>query len=226
MLSRPIYIAVALAAATSSVMAAETTIGGVFINLPPPAGFCEFTDSDPSDRRMITAVTDLVVKMGNKLLGISADCQQLADWRTGNRQLLDDMGQYQTSIRLMDQPQTEPVKQTCAFLRAQGDKLVADKLPDMKSKVEGALERVKINDASFMGVLAEDRTACYSGLLQKLRTEIGTDKTQVVLFATTIVKNKSVFVYRIALYASSASVDAALIKLKADVAALLAANRN
>jgi hypothetical protein len=42
-------------------------------------------------------------------------------------------------------------------------------------------------------VLAEDPTGCYAGLLQKLRTEAGTDKTEVVMFVATIVKKRLVF---------------------------------
>jgi len=215
-----------LAAASSGAVAADATIGGVSINLPTPAGFCDLKDQDPSDKRMITVLTDLIAKSGNKLLAMSADCRQLTAWRAQKRSVLDDLGQYQTSIALVDKPLAEPVKQTCASLRAEGDKLLANQFPDIKARIESALERVKINNTTFMGVLAEDPTACYAALLQKIQTEAGTDKTQVIAFATTIVKNKSVFVYRIALYANSASVDAVLAKLKVNFAALLAANRN
>jgi hypothetical protein len=119
----------------------------------------------------------------------------------------------------------EPVKQTCATLRTQGDQLVAEQFPDMKARVESAMEKVKLNNMNFMGVLGEDATACYAALLQKLHTEVGTDKTQVVMIAATVVKNKNVFVYRIAVYANSATVDKGLVNLKADVKRLLAANR-
>jgi len=46
----------------------------------------------------------------------------------------------------------------------------------------------------------------------------------VTVFAITIVKNRSIFVYRFAVYTGSDSIDAALVKLKSDVAALRAAN--
>jgi hypothetical protein len=63
-------------------------------------------------------------------------------------------------------------------------------------------------------VLAEDPTACYAGLLQKLRTKAGADKTEVVIFAATIVKKSLVFVYGITPCADSGSVDRALAMLK------------
>jgi hypothetical protein len=223
---RSIRFALALAAVTSNAFAADATVGGVSIKLPPPTGFCDLTNTDPSDKRMLTVLTDLVAKSGNKLLSMSADCRQLIDWRARKRSLLDDYGQYQASMALMDKPTAEPVKETCATLRAQGDKMVAEQAPDIKSRVESALEKVKINEMRFVGVLAESTAACYGGLIQKLRTEAGTDKTQLTVFAATIVKNKSIFVYRMAVYATSDTVTRTLAKIRTDVAALLAANKN
>lgn len=43
------------AAVTSSAMAAQATIGGVSFSLPPPAGFCELSDANASDHRLLTA---------------------------------------------------------------------------------------------------------------------------------------------------------------------------
>jgi hypothetical protein len=51
------------------------------MRLPRPAGFCELTDRNPSDKRMLTVISDLVTKVGNKLLVMSADCKQLTEWR-------------------------------------------------------------------------------------------------------------------------------------------------
>jgi len=140
--------------------------------------------------------------------------------------LLDDYEQYQASIAMMDKPVPEPVGKTCAALRAQGDKLLADQAPDLKTWVESVLEKVRINETSLLGVLAEDATACYGGLIQKLRTEAGTDKTQLAVFAATIVKNKSIFVYRMAVYLTYDTVTKTLAKLKNDIGALLVANRS
>jgi hypothetical protein len=229
MSSRHTFVAFALIGIASSAMAAQTTVGGVSINLPAPGGFCELKDSDASDKRVITTIGELVGKSGNQLLGISADCQQLADWHAKKRQLLDDMGQYQTIVRLANTPLPAApealIKQNCATMRAQGDNIVSNASPDMKSHVEQMFDRIRINETGFIGVLAEDTTACYAALMQKLRTDIGTDKTQAIAFALTLVKGKYVYVYRYAVYSNSDVINDMLVKLKADVAALLAANR-
>src|SRR5262249_8489142 len=161
----------------------------------------------PSEKRMLNVLTDVLTKSGNRLLSMSADCQQLADWNAGRRKLLDDYAQYQVGMAAEGMPPAETIGQTCATLRAEGDKILSRDHPSIKSRVESALDKVKMNQATFLGVLGEDPTACYAGLLQNLRTEVGTDKTQVVAFAVTIARNRTLFVYRTTSYVNSNTVE-------------------
>ncbi len=223
-----LWIVFALSAGVNGAMAAETTIGGVSINLPTPAGFCELSESNPSDSRATAIIGGALAQGGNKLLGISADCQQLADWRAGRRPFLDDYGQYQTQISQMDQLVASPeatIHQACATLRAKGSEIVSSTSPDAKSIIEGALKRVKMNSMTFAGVFAEDQTACYTGQIQDMQTANGTQKTQLVLNAITVVKNKSIFAYRMTVYTGSDMLSALLAKFKDTVVALYAANK-
>jgi hypothetical protein len=222
MLSRFVFLL--LLAATSSAMAGQASMGDVSVNLPPPAGFCELSGTDPSDKRMLTIVGGLLTQSGNKLLGMSADCKQLGDWRAARRKLLDDYAQYQTSLALLDRAPSESIQQTCATLREEGNKIVSKEMPDLKARVEAALKKVKMNQTTFIGVLAEEPRACYAGLVQQIHTEAGIDKTQLSLFAVTAVKNRTVFVYRFTVHTGSESVVDGLAKLKNDVAAFYAAN--
>jgi hypothetical protein len=225
MLARLTFAALVLAAAASGALAAQANIGGAALTLPPPGGFCELTPSDKSDKRMIDTLTDLLAKSGNKLLAMSADCGQLSAWHTGKRQLLDDYAQYQTPIGSMDKPPSETVAETCATLRKQGEQILANQLPDIKKRVESTLSKIKMNETSFLGVLGEEANACYAGLIQKIHTEANTDKTQITVFAISIIKDKSVFTYRFSVYKNPQTVDASLRNIKVDIAALLAANR-
>lgn len=79
-----------LAVASTAAMAADVMVGGVSITLPAPAGFCELSANNPVDSRAVTALSGMLAQSGNMLLGISADCQELTDWRAGRRLLLDD----------------------------------------------------------------------------------------------------------------------------------------
>jgi hypothetical protein len=225
MLARLTFTAFVLAAAIPSAFAAQANIGGVSINLPHPANFCELTESNASDKRMLTTLGPLLEKSGNKLLAMSADCRQLAEWHTGGRKLLDDYAQYQTAIASMDKPSSETVAETCTTLRQQGDQILAKQLPDIKQRVEAAMSKIKMNETNFIGVLGEDKDGCYAGLIQKIHTEANTDKTQITAFAVSLVKDKSVFTYRMGLYRGPKSVDEVLRHIKADVAAMVAANR-
>jgi hypothetical protein len=225
MLRRLGFAALVLAAAAPGALAVQTMIGGVAVTLPPPAGFCELSDVNPSDKRMISTLTDLLAKSGNRLLAMSADCRQLTDWHSGKRQLLDDYAQYQTPIAGMDQPPSETVAQTCTTLRNEGNKILANQMPDIKARVESTLSKIKMNETSFLGVLGEEANACYAGLVQRIHTEAGTDKTQITAFAISTIKNRSIFSYRFAVYQTADTVNAVLAKIKGDIAALLAANR-
>jgi hypothetical protein len=225
MLGRPIFAALILAASPSGASAGQATLGGISVTLPPPAGFCELDSRQTFDSRIVTIISGLLERGGIKLLGISADCGQLADGRAGGRRLLDDLAEYLTQISAIDKSQPiEPVAQTCTTLRSQGKTIAANQLPDFNARLESTVQNIKINETRFIGVLAEDADACYAGLTQKARTEIGTDKTQVTTWAITIIRNRSIVVDRFAVYQNPDTVSAALARLKADVAALIAAN--
>src|SRR5947208_6863492 len=128
MLRRLGFVALALVAAPSSVLAASVTVGGVSINLSLPTGFCELSQSNASDKRLLTTIGDLVSKSGNRLLGYSADCGQLAAWHASKRKFLDDYAQYQTPIAQMEASPgpSETIKQKCATLRAEGENIASN----------------------------------------------------------------------------------------------------
>ena len=71
----------------------------------------------------------------------------------------------------------------------------------------------------------EEPLACYVALLKKFSAEFGTEKTSAVLMAATIVNSKLIYCYVYAPYASSATITDTLQQLRANVAALWAANR-
>jgi hypothetical protein len=221
-MGRLAFAALLFALTTSSVMAGQATVGDASVTLPAPAGFCELVDNNPSDKRMITNVGQALANAGNQLLTMSADCQQLSDWRIGKRRLLDDYAQYQTSS---SPAATETPSQTCATLRTQGEQINESNKPRVKEAIEKVFDRVKLNESAFLGVLGEDPDACYAAVMTKIKTEAGPVKTQVSVFAVTVIKGNSVFAYRFAVYVDSSTVDAVLAKLKPTVAALLAANR-
>jgi hypothetical protein len=227
MRSRLVFVAV-LAAAATSATASETVIGGVSINLPVPSGFCELSAGNPADKQMVANVSAVLTKGGIKLLNMSADCQQLADWRAHKRNYLDDFVEYQTPTAQMDQLVASPeaaIKNTCQEFRTQGSQIVGNETANVKAIIEDTLKKVKMNEMSFLGVLAEDANVCYVAQLQKLQTDNGSEKTLIVLIGITVIKNKNIWVDRYTVYKGQDTAAGLVSPLKATIAALSAANK-
>jgi hypothetical protein len=214
-----------LLAGTPNAMAGQAAIGDVSVNLPPPAGFCDLLHSNPADARVLSTFEGLFAQAGGKLLGVSADCGQLAGFRMGQGRLLDDYAMYTATLATIDkEAPVTAINENCATLRAEGSKIVSSTAPDVKARVEAALKNVKINQTAFLGVLAEEPRACYAAQIQQARTQAGTGKTILSVYTTTIVKKRLVHVYRYGVYTGPDSVTNALAKLKDNVAAFYAAN--
>jgi hypothetical protein len=226
MLSRVTIALVAGLATVCPGLAKDVKIGSVTVALPAPDGYCELIEREPSDARALKIFGDLLAKMQSELLAVAADCGQLKDWRVGAQPVLDDYVQYQTlqAARDADLSGRPVIKEECATLRTQGEKMVAALGPDAVARVEEAVKGAKLNEPVFLGVLAEDAKTCYFGLLQKGRTEAGTEKTQLTVSATTIVKGKLVYYNYYALYRGIDTASETLARHQRNVAALLAAN--
>ena len=87
-----------LAVSVSGALGLAAMIGDTFVKLPPPAGFCELTPSHEFDGRTVAAVSAYMAGDSIKLLGMSADCNQLAGAREGKQQL-DDVALIWLKIR-------------------------------------------------------------------------------------------------------------------------------
>jgi hypothetical protein len=205
---------------------AGQALGDVSVNLPPPAGFCELSDSQPADRRLLSIVRTLRSQSGEKLLAASADCEQLASWRAALRPLLDDYEEYRVVLAEIDKAPDETIQETCATLRKEGSAIVSNELPDVKARLAALVKKAKVNEATFIGVMAEEEKppACYAGLVERLHTEAGTDKTQLTLIAATTVKNRRIYIFRSMIHTGPDTIDSGLAKLKADVAGFHKAN--
>jgi hypothetical protein len=199
------------------------SVAGVAISLPVPAGFCELSSSNPNDQRLLDTIGEALTKAhGNQLLAMSADCQQLADWRAGRR-LLGDYGQYQAPRIATANEDT--FHETCTTLRTQGGATVSNLKKDLKTKMEDAVRDLKVDEQRFVGFLGEDPMACYVALLQKLKAKgEGADVAELSVLAFTMVKGRFLFVNRFAPYVNADTVNDTLEKLKATLAALQAAN--
>jgi hypothetical protein len=234
MLSRVTFVLVAGALAGALVAglagpgaAKDAQIGAAAVALPAPKGYCELTEQQPADVRLINVIGDLVAANKNELLAVAADCGQLEAWRAGKLATLDDYVQYQAPIDAMAATVTrgEAVKEVCASARAEGNKNFATAATDIGSRVDAAVKGAKFGETGFLGVLAEDADACYFAILVKAHTEGGGgEESQLMISAATVVKGKVIYSNLSTIYHDAATVKAALERHKQNVAALLAAN--
>jgi hypothetical protein len=209
-------------------VAKEVKVGTATLVLPSPQGYCELDTTQATEARAVS-VTERMLNT-NRLLAFSADCEQLTKYRTSKGATpLDNIAQYQTLVswenkELPDAPENV-IKWVCNQMRSQGEQVALESTAEIKTRAEQVLANLKVNDMRLLGVVGQEPLACYVALLKNFSTEIGTEKTQAVVFAATIVNSKMVYYYLYAPYASSTTVTNTLKQLRTNITVLWAANR-
>lgn len=228
------FVAVGLAVS----VARDASIGQEQVRLTWPTGFCEVDGDHSADIRLLRAVREGIAGR-NLLVAMFADCRQLKDWRAGKRSLLDDVAHVQTLAKAVDVavplPSERAVQEVCAIQRLQAPPVPAGTEGEFKQRLDAAAATVKLNEARYLGLVAEDKRACYGALLQRTQAE-GADKgdkaaksekverLQAVVVATTVVKGKYVYHYLFTPYDGPKSMERLLERQRKNVAAFLAAN--
>jgi uncharacterized lipoprotein len=207
--------------AIAPAFAASVRIDSTIINLPVPKDFCELASNDSSEKKMLTTVGKLLKDSGYNLLSMSADCRQLAAWDAGQRKVIDDIVEYTTPTA----PQIvseSTIHQECEKLRSQGGQNSGEFFQNTKEAWAGA--SLNLTSERFAGVLAEEPNACYAALLQKIKLSGGSDKTQFVEWAMTVIKGKLIQINLLGVYSAADTPDRLQRNLKEIVTALHAAN--
>jgi hypothetical protein len=220
LLGRLTLAALVLAVSASGALGLAAMIGDTFVKLPPPAGFCELTPSYEFDGRTVAVISAYMAGNSIKLLAMSADCNQLAEAREGKQQL-DDVATYLVENLDIKMPTPFSVASKCSILRASSESASGT---DVDARLASTVEKIKVNEAGSIGVIAEDENACYTATLIKKKTDAGAQKVLVVLQANAVVRTKAIIVRRQAVYQNPDTIKAVLPKFKSDVAAFVAAN--
>jgi hypothetical protein len=118
----------------------------------------------------------------------------------------------------------EAIRGPCRVFRSEAEKIWGRQAPDLKARLEHAIPKLRLNEALFLGVLAEDSDACYSATLTKINTDLGTEVTSVLLSASTSIRGKSIIYALQSLYENADTVSSMLASHKVNVRALIAAN--
>ena len=205
----------------------NVAIGADSIALPAPANACFLEPDQERDRALFTAIQRSIGPT-NDLVAIFADCAERAAWRQGQA-LLQHHGQFQTMVKLkkkqLAMPREKFAKEVCAHEIAAASP--ANRTPILQretSLLDEMTRQLGINQQQFLGVVSVDAEACFTGLIQKIRTGNDTARPEFAITATTLARGKVVYVY---LYAPATGIDGfrtLLAKTKRLVSALLKAN--
>ena len=214
---------------TDPALAADVRIGDVSLRLPQFPGHCEMDPVAAADARLFASLHASLVKTGNRLLVLSADCSELRDWRTGKRLVLVHLAQYQTVIALQNGDLPDPpqvlVDRYCNSMLAATEQSMPGTGPRAEDRVEAASRIIRVNEMKYLGVAAAEPLVCYAATLHKFAVENAGEFTQVTLIATTVVKNKVVICYLFAPYAGRDTIAKLLASQRANVRQRQRANR-
>jgi len=173
--------------------ALEVAVGDTRINLAGPKGYCAMDEKNPIDRETLTTVQELL-KGTNVLLAIYASCDRLASFRARKIENPGDTAQYQISVKNKPKQFAAEtiIPALCAEFRKNGAAVYKSAQGEINKRfdsVESAASKLKVNDQRFYGVLHEDKTGCYNGILQKLEIN-GKVETTFIVQALVVVKGK------------------------------------
>ncbi|MEZ5773314.1 MAG: hypothetical protein R3D33_00990 [Hyphomicrobiaceae bacterium] len=218
----------AVAGGAAEAQTPEVRIGEATIKLVTPAGHCVMDAANPADARYIQIVNGLLEQSGNTFLGATADCKQLEVWRNSTDVVLDDSFQFQTRAQFANQDlsamRSEVISAACATVRSQGEQILAEAGAVAAERIQKLMEGARQDEVRFLGVLEENKDGCYAAMLQKMRTEIGTEKVQIGTIGITIVKGKVLYVALYSPYVDEAKIKTQYQQTRTAVEAILAAN--
>jgi hypothetical protein len=178
--------------------ALEVSVAEVRIKVAAPDGYCPLDSKHPMDSQVLAA-TQQAIQSTNEELAVFVACDRLKAWHDGKTDDLGDTADYQIKhdMKTRNFPPDKILPVTCSLLRKQGANLIKSKqeqiMKDLNS-IKAFAGTVKLNDQKLYGVLHEDRTGCYAGLVQTLEVD-GKLTTGFVVMAIIVVKGKVLYLY-------------------------------
>jgi hypothetical protein len=189
-------------------IAAEIQLGTIKLSLPAPAGQCALDTSNPQDARLLDMLERMTFRSTNRLLATFADCDQLKSWRSGQRGF-EIYSQYQTLEKMADKeipPTSDILEKTCALMKDQAEALVKSMPKDINRRAQKLSEDLQLNQEANLGVIAQDKKACYTSTLRKGKDRSGLEKTQISIMSLSIIKGKIIYFYLFTPYNPSTDV--------------------
>lgn len=186
-------------ATAQQVNALEVVVADTKVKLATPKGFCLLDKKNPKDNQVIVG-TQQALQGRKELLARFAPCDRLKAWREGKAPDLGDSADYQilTTMKAQKVSSRETISSVCTEFRKQGSASVAQGGTDAINKgldsIKALAGNVKVNSQKMYGVLHEDETGCYAGLIQKIQTPSKVT-TAFTVMTVTVVAGKIIYFY-------------------------------
>src|SRR5262245_6102493 len=208
--------------------AIEVTVGQTKLVLVAPKGFCPLDRRHSRDSQFI-GLMQQAAQGDKEVLGAFANCRRLRSWRAGSADDLGGIFSYAVSLKAknFDASALIDIPTMCATFRQQGasiaknaERATAEGIDEIK-ELAGKIE---LNSMQMHGVLHEDNTGCYLGIVQKFKIEESVE-TMFSVNVFTVIKRKIIFAVHEGDFKDETIVQRLLAISRETVAALLARNR-
>jgi hypothetical protein len=194
------------------------------VALPLPQGHCPMSEQQPAEREIIE-LTRQINQGRNFVMAMFADCGELESLR-GEGRALDNYGGYLAPISAGTEPLAMPRGQFLAAIAkafAQQDPVAAIE-DEMRERVERADLALEVGEMAGLGLIHQDDTAVYTGVIQSLVMEDGSSERVVAITGITLVQGHPVSVNLFAPFRDSATVETLLVAQRQNLARFVAAN--
>jgi hypothetical protein len=203
------------------------SIGGQQFRFSVRAGECALDAKQVSDKRLLDN-TAQIISATNSLHVISANCQELADWRTGKVKFLGGGMQIQSFKAAANQnlrgQEKVLVSQICTQFRTSSGDLQNQAESTLKKKFEETSSS-RLESLQLMGVMGEDEHACYVAARVAGKNELGGDTVRAMVFASMILEGKLIYIYRSTERVGLVAYEQMMTEATADVRRQVAANK-
>lgn len=204
------------------------TIGSQPMRMAVRPGECALDKANPLDKRALDLTAEIVA-VSNFLHLITADCQELAEWRVGKVKFLGDGMQIQSLKAAANEnfrgQEKTIVTQICdQFRTGAGD--IANQAEDVvKKRFEESKTAARLESLKLVGVMGQDENACYVAARVSGKNELGEATTKLMVFATLVVEGKLLYLYRFTTREDNVVYKDLMAEISQDVTRQYAANK-
>lgn len=209
--------------ASAGAQAATATINGVTIKADAPAGYCELSDGHPRDAELLTQTRQML--RGNNHLVLSfVKCDEVADFRKGRRDKLDNFGQVMVPMPKGQFQRIYAARPAfVASLDASAKKIGSDTMKQVDAKLRAA-SGGELSVNQNLGVLGTDDSAIYFAVLTNAPAEDGSRRVLLGVSGMTVIKQLPVTINLYEVKGPSSTASRMLSLQQKNLANLIAAN--